>query len=156
MKAAGRKVKVKLQLLYIWKPLPCLRSLAPTRAIIFKHTEAGDPLCLPSSSTKAPPISGTGLINIAIPVVAPFPMKSAAETVPWSVSQTPLSDQRKARRCLAKANNSRAAYLLGIQSTHVPGARSRAAEPPLGCGRSPQPPPHLAAAAAAQLPRPTA
>ena len=79
----------------------------------FKITEADRLLCLPSN-TAPPIISSTWLINISIPVVAPFPIAEGSRDIPLlpSVLQTPLLTKQKAQRSVAEANNSRAAYLL--------------------------------------------
>ena len=78
-----------------------------------KITEADRLLCLPSN-TAPPVISSTWLINISIPVVAPFPIAEGGRDIPRlpSVLQTPLLTKQKAPRSVADANNSRAAYLL--------------------------------------------
>ena len=104
---------MQLKLFYILNPLQYLSECGIAMVDYFKITEADRLLCLPSN-TAPPIISSTWLINISIPVVAPFPIAEGSRDIPLlpSVLQTPLLTKQKAQRSVAEANNSRAAYLL--------------------------------------------
>lgn len=143
MKAAGTKVEVQLQLLCIWNPLPCVRSLAPTWATVVKHTAARAPL----SALPPPPI----WFLLQFQRWLQFPSRVPQRQSPPLACKPHYQPSGKALLRVVKANHSRAAYLLGIQSAHVPApaARPQSLRPP-ACGPgSPRPAPHLPAAAAA-------
>lgn len=132
--AEGRlegEVQSAAQLMSPLEPLGRLsESGADTVACRLEYGE-GRLLSLFSGST-APPIAGAWPMDMCpFQLLRPFPLQHAAEMVPFPGMHTPLlAERRVRRRGVASAGHLGAAYLLRMDSAHVPAPAARTAVPP--------------------------